>query len=553
MAQQLSFSGRSRLLTALALGAVAALSMGADGDACNPGPPTETVCVLGGTEYAVGAPVPADDCNSCTCTSDGTIACTAMGCPQACTYGGQTYERGQSFPADDGCNTCFCDADGAVACTEMACVTPCDYAGKSWLPGDTFPADDGCNTCTCLDSGQVACTKIACPVTGCTVGGVEYAVGTSFLDTDGCNTCTCLADGGVACTDMACVTPVCTYDGLGYQAGDHFPSIDGCTTCICREDGAVQCAETLVPCVPARCEHGGHTYDIGERFDAGPGGCKECVCLEGGEVHCSKKPCPMPGCDVDGQHIGVGASFPAGDGCNTCTCMEDGGVACTKMACQCDQKTEWWRHYVGTSPEMCMLIKFACVANTSYFANACGCGCEQSADCPQVLTCDDSAGCDLEALKAQCPLSEVDATVPSGGCTAEVPCNDAWSMCWAPGQKLPCGACFTPDPSEVCSQDAECGEDQICAPDQTSCSCTGEWTCVAACTSSKDCKTGEQCGLDGHCAPTACAASADCPTNFDCLAGQCNRRQCKASAACSGQCVNGQCYEAAGYCSPPPP
>lgn len=57
-----------------------------------------------------------------------TIAgCALLGCNGSggtCEYGGETYEEGESFPADDGCNTCTCEEKGAVACTEMGCLTP---------------------------------------------------------------------------------------------------------------------------------------------------------------------------------------------------------------------------------------------------------------------------------------------------------------------------------------------------------------------------------------------------------------------------------------------
>jgi hypothetical protein len=38
-----------------------------------------------------------------------------------CSYEGQSYAHGASFPAADGCNTCSCSASG-VACTKMACL-----------------------------------------------------------------------------------------------------------------------------------------------------------------------------------------------------------------------------------------------------------------------------------------------------------------------------------------------------------------------------------------------------------------------------------------------
>jgi len=41
--------------------------------------------------------------------------------PVTCSYDGQTYAEGASFPSTDGCNTCSCGA-GGVACTKRACV-----------------------------------------------------------------------------------------------------------------------------------------------------------------------------------------------------------------------------------------------------------------------------------------------------------------------------------------------------------------------------------------------------------------------------------------------
>ena len=38
-----------------------------------------------------------------------------------CTYGGEGYGAGDTFPALDGCNTCSCEAGGAVTCTEFPC------------------------------------------------------------------------------------------------------------------------------------------------------------------------------------------------------------------------------------------------------------------------------------------------------------------------------------------------------------------------------------------------------------------------------------------------
>lgn len=85
-------------------------------------------------------------------------------------------------------------------------------------------------------------------------------------------------------------------------------------------------------------------------------------------------------CRVDGREYEVGERFPAADGCNTCTCEEDGRIACTEIACiGCDPASEPHRRYVATSTDACAVIRFVCEADTHYFANECGCGCEDDA------------------------------------------------------------------------------------------------------------------------------------------------------------------------------
>jgi hypothetical protein len=208
--------------------------------------------------------------------NDGAVGCTMLGCVSQCTYGGETYQIGESFPAGDGCNTCSCSESG-VGCTAMACATECNYGGKIYQPGESFPAGDGCNTCTCSGSGEVACTLTDC-------------------------------------------MPVCIYAGQTYTPGQ---------------------------------------------------------------------------------------SFPALDGCNTCTCGEAGTIGCTEMACTCDPKKEWYREYVTTNPKTCELIDYSCPPNTTGFWNACGCGCEQSASCPEYFDCMPPEPCNPEALQLECPYSGI--------------------------------------------------------------------------------------------------------------------------------------------------
>ncbi len=113
-----------------------------------------------------------------------------------------------------------------------------------------------------------------------------------------------------------------------------------------------------------------------------------------------------PTCEYQGQVYPVGSVFPAGDGCNYCGCDEYGLVGCTAMACVCTG-TEPGKHYVGKSAAQCAVMDFACGPNTSYFANQCGCGCQQDPSCPERYDCmDGSPPCDPAEL-ARCPLTPV--------------------------------------------------------------------------------------------------------------------------------------------------
>lgn len=64
----------------------------------------------------------------------------------ACSFGGRSYAVGETFKND--CNTCSCLADGSIACTAMACpptdASTTDGAAECKLPGAiTFGHDGG--------------------------------------------------------------------------------------------------------------------------------------------------------------------------------------------------------------------------------------------------------------------------------------------------------------------------------------------------------------------------------------------------------------------------
>ncbi len=161
-----------------------------------------------------------------------------------CSYGGKTYNPGDSFPQD--CNTCSCGANGQVACTLIACITDAgsDRARDAALPDgqadvavpldqakDVKPTVDVVDavadlspdlppaTDSARDSLLVADTAkdSQLAVDARDVGGdvreyciwegdIVLAIGQSVPLGDGCNTCTCYRTG-MACTASTCVPP----------------------------------------------------------------------------------------------------------------------------------------------------------------------------------------------------------------------------------------------------------------------------------------------------------------------------------------------------------
>ncbi|MEB2311064.1 MAG: hypothetical protein OZ921_02005 [Sorangiineae bacterium] len=190
----------------------------------------------------------------------------------------------------------------------------------------------------------------------------------------------------------------CVYAGTTYPVGASFPASDGCNSCSCGPGGQVSC--TAMACVDG-CDWQGNHYEVGDRWQADA--CNSCECQPNGQARCTSTPCTS--CVYGGVEHEVGESFPARDGCNTCTCQPS-GVSCTDMACACDPAREWWRDYIASSPSKCAAAVYTCPEHTTQFANACGCGCEQDASCPESIDCMPPAP-DCDALRARCPYSSV--------------------------------------------------------------------------------------------------------------------------------------------------
>ncbi len=352
-----------------------------------------------------------DGCNTCYC-SDGTWSCTLLDCQPQCAPG-----ETQS----DGCNSCHCSDDGTWSCTTMYCPPKC-------TEGEVRDAGDGCNTCTCVEEGNWSCTMKSC--SGC-----------GFLDQaapDPCNDCSCLEDGTVVCMPIA--APGCNDDCPPPQMRDgdaSCPAVSGVarnpTTGTCCEYGTAclapdgwQMFDTLDQCQGLVCMAGTADCDGDPsngceiNIDSDPENCGACgsMCMTAPDtmVACSAGECQLTSitrdtCVYGGVEYQPGAEFPSRDGCNTCSCIDETGptasIACTDAACACDPESEPYRNYVTQDPGSCSLVDFACTGNTTAFFNDCGCGCEQSSECPDSMDCTPMSTTCNEPLAARCPYTVV--------------------------------------------------------------------------------------------------------------------------------------------------
>jgi hypothetical protein len=215
--------------------------------------------------------------------------------------------------------------------------------------------------------------------------------------------------GAVAVLAAACGdgsrqrTTTCIGGDRAYRVGDTWN--DGCNDCVCNEDRTITC--TAAECLVS-CEHQGQTYQVGESWPAGDG-CNLCSCSEvngTGSVQCTGVSCGTP-CVYAGVQREPGAMFTSLGGCNDCTCNFDGTVTCETQECPCDAASDWWRFYESTDVVACRALRYDCPANTTSFANDCGCGCEQDHTCGPSYDCRPPNQCDVEALRAACPYSEI--------------------------------------------------------------------------------------------------------------------------------------------------
>ena len=149
------------------------------------------------------------------------------------------------------------------------------------------------------------------------------------------------------------------------------------------------------------CVVDGVVHAIGEPFACE---CNTCWCDAYGGISGTLIACND--CVYAGRNHALGEVFPARDGCNQCSCQNFGDVSCTEKACGCQPDKEWYRKYESTNVKACGLLDFECPAGTTYFANDCGCGCEQASSCPEWIDCaPGNSGC--ESSKMLCPFSGI--------------------------------------------------------------------------------------------------------------------------------------------------
>ena len=142
-----------------------------------------------------------------SCNPNGECVSEPFQCGGTCSYNGQTYQDGETFPSTDGCNTCECD-DGNVGCTEKACQECGGLQGIACPDGQySHFGDAQCgiadNMGVCADIPQ-ACDTVYDPVCGCdgvTYGNAcEAAVAQMSIDHEGpCEGQFCGGIAGLTC------------------------------------------------------------------------------------------------------------------------------------------------------------------------------------------------------------------------------------------------------------------------------------------------------------------------------------------------------------------
>jgi hypothetical protein len=165
--------------------------------------------------------------------------------------------------------------------------------------------------------------------------------------------------------------------------------------------GAMSCCLAL-----AICDSGDTQLKDGEACPSGGDCYSRSICCS--TVRCMRPAAQcnaIPLCDEGDKQIQ--GECPPDLRCYTRTLC---GTTINCLGSACDRGAEYNRKYATTSHDSCALIDFACPANTEYFINDCGCGCQQDESCPQFVNCqpriDDVPLSVLCSDKATCPYTQ---------------------------------------------------------------------------------------------------------------------------------------------------
>ncbi|MEM9194437.1 MAG: hypothetical protein AAGF12_34990 [Myxococcota bacterium] len=142
------------------------------------------------------------------------------------------------------------------------------------------------------------------------------------------------------------------------------------------------------------------------------------------------------------------------------------------------------------------------------------------------------------------------------GCRSTMDCSRRFEICYAPGDRM-CGIVMMP--LRMCETSATCPGSTVCQEFSAGpCAIGLSSRCSMPCPG-RACMAEEVCTAEGICIPAPCSdGSFACPAGTACVpAGGdehgCARMICRSDATCPAGlfCVNNQCHETLGICSPP--
>lgn len=157
---------------------------------------------------------------------------------------------------------------------------------------------------------------------------------------------------------------------------------------------------------------------------------------------------PEPGAASDELRLACGGF--AGTACpDGYTCVDDrrdscdpdrGGADCAGVCKRArrDRCEQEGRTYVSRDPAECSLIRFVCVEGTTYFADECGCGCQDA--CTTIALCVE--GYVWDEATCACVPEPGEPCGPVTCAAGEVCCNASCGICTPPGYFCTQQACL---------------------------------------------------------------------------------------------------------------